>query len=78
MVMERQVFRMEFASVFHRATDNYCYALDENQLIINIKTGYDVKEVNTGYECGIMFEKYSDIKEGDVIEAFIMEEIVRN
>ena len=38
----------------------------------------DVKEVNTGYECGIMFEKYSDIKEGDVIEAFIMEEIVRN
>ncbi len=37
----------------------------------------DVKEVNTGYECGIMFEKYSDIKEGDVIEAFVMEEIVR-
>lgn len=40
---------MEFASVFHRATDNYCYALDENQLIINIKTGYDVKEVNIVY-----------------------------
>ncbi len=38
----------------------------------------DVKEVNTGYECGIMFEKYSDIKEGDVIEAFVMEEIVRS
>ena len=38
----------------------------------------DVKEVNTGYECGIMFEKYSDIKEGDVIEAFIMEEIKRS
>ena len=37
----------------------------------------DVKEVNTGYECGIMFEKYSDIKEGDVIEAFTMEEIAR-
>lgn len=40
---------MEFAAVFHRATDNYCYALDENQLIINIKTGYDVKIVNIIY-----------------------------
>ena len=40
---------MEFASVFHRATDNYCYALDENQLIINLKTGYDVKVVNIVY-----------------------------
>ena len=40
---------MEFAAVFHRATDNYCYALDDNQLIINLKTGYDVKEVNIVY-----------------------------
>ena len=40
---------MEFAAVFHRATDNYCYALDENQLVINIKTGYDVKMVNIVY-----------------------------
>ena len=37
---------MEFAAVFHRSTDNYCYALDDNQLIINLKTGYDVKIVN--------------------------------
>ena len=29
---------MEFASVFHRTVDNYCYMLDENQLIINLKT----------------------------------------
>ncbi len=34
-----------------------------------------VKEVATGYECGITFEKFQDIKEGDIIEAFIMEEI---
>ena len=34
-----------------------------------------VKEVARGYECGIGIEKYSDIKEGDVIEAFIMEQI---
>ena len=34
----------------------------------------DVKEVATGYECGIGLEKFSDIKEGDIFEAFIMEE----
>ncbi len=37
----------------------------------------DAKEVATGYECGIMLEKYNDIKTGDVIEAFVMEEIPR-
>jgi translation initiation factor IF-2 len=35
----------------------------------------DVREVAQGYECGIGIEKYSDIKVGDVIEAFIMEQI---
>ena len=35
----------------------------------------DAKEVNTGYECGIGIENYNDIKENDVIECFIMEEI---
>ena len=34
----------------------------------------DVKEVNEGYECGMSIEKYNDIKEGDVIEGYIMEE----
>jgi translation initiation factor IF-2 len=34
----------------------------------------DVKEVAEGYDCGIGLEKYSDIKEGDVFEAFMMEE----
>ena len=33
----------------------------------------DVKEVATGYECGITIEKFRDIKEGDIIEAFTME-----
>ena len=36
-----------------------------------------VKEVKSGFECGIVFEKYNDIKEGDQIEAFVMEEIPR-
>ncbi len=37
----------------------------------------DVREVASGYECGIGIEKYTDIKEGDELEAFIMEEIKR-
>lgn len=37
----------------------------------------DVKEVKAGYECGLVFEKYNDIKEGDQIESFIMEEVPR-
>ncbi|AEO99239.1 translation initiation factor IF-2 [Weizmannia coagulans] len=37
----------------------------------------DVKEVNQGYECGITIKNFNDIKEGDVIESFIMEEIER-
>ncbi|AWC33379.1 translation initiation factor IF-2 [Bacillus cytotoxicus] len=37
----------------------------------------DVKEVAQNYECGITIEKYNDIKEGDIIEAFIMEEVKR-
>ena len=34
----------------------------------------DVKEVASGFECGITLEKFTDIKEGDIFEAFIMEE----
>jgi translation initiation factor IF-2 len=35
----------------------------------------DAKEVASGYECGISLEKYTDVKEGDIVEAFKMEEI---
>lgn len=34
----------------------------------------DVKEVATGYECGISLDRFADIKEGDILEAFIIEE----
>ncbi|HFO1049346.1 TPA: translation initiation factor IF-2 [Bacillus paranthracis] len=37
----------------------------------------DVKEVAQNYECGITIEKYNDLKEGDIIEAYIMEEVKR-
>ena len=35
----------------------------------------DAKEVAAGFECGLSIEKFNDIKEGDIIEAFIMEEV---
>ncbi|MCC3371829.1 translation initiation factor IF-2, partial [Cohnella sp. REN36] len=37
----------------------------------------DAKEVTEGYECGITLEKYNDIQQGDVIEAFVMESVER-
>lgn len=35
----------------------------------------DVKEVASGYECGLAFEKYQDMKQGDIVEPFILEEV---
>ncbi|WP_297518823.1 translation initiation factor IF-2 [uncultured Clostridium sp.] len=37
----------------------------------------DAKEVKSGYECGLSIENYNDIKEGDIIEGYIMEKIIR-
>ena len=37
----------------------------------------DVKEVNAGYECGLVFKKFNDLKEGDIAEAYIMVEVPR-
>ncbi len=37
----------------------------------------DVKEVAQGYECGIALERFNDIKDNDILEAFIMEEVKR-
>ncbi|MBE7025169.1 MAG: translation initiation factor IF-2 [Ruminococcaceae bacterium] len=37
----------------------------------------DVKEVASGYECGMSFEKFNDIKEGDIVECSVMEEVAR-
>ncbi|MDF2532882.1 MAG: translation initiation factor, partial [Clostridia bacterium] len=37
----------------------------------------DAKEVNTGYECGLNLDRYNDVKEGDIIESFIIEAVPR-
>ena len=35
----------------------------------------DVKEVDKGYECGLQIENFNDIKEGDTLEVYVMEEV---
>ncbi len=51
--------------------------IHEGKLISLKRYKDDVKEVAKDFECGIQLEKYNDIKEGDIIEAFIMKEIKR-
>lgn len=49
---------MEQGSIYHRTSDNYCYALSEDELVINLKTDYDVERVfihqGDPYLAGIM------------------------
>ena len=51
--------------------------IHEGKLVSLKRYKDDVKEVAKDYECGIQLEKYNDIKEGDIIEAFLMKEIKR-
>ena len=51
---------MEFTGVYHKTSEQMSYPLDEDRLIVNIKTGYDVKQVfihyGDPYEAGIWVE----------------------
>ena len=64
-----------------RAGDTQARLLRDNVVIYEGKIGSlrrfkdDVSEVKAGFECGIGFEKYNDIKVGDVIEVFAMERV---
>jgi translation initiation factor IF-2 len=64
-----------------RAGDTQARLLRDNVVIYEGKIGSlrrfkdDVSEVKSGFECGIGFEKYNDIKVGDVIEVFAMERV---
>jgi translation initiation factor IF-2 len=64
-----------------RAGDTQARLLRDNVVIYEGKIGSlrrfkdDVSEVKSGFECGIGFEKYNDIKVGDVIEAFVKERV---
>ena len=55
--------------------DGIVVAEDEIESLRRFKD--DVREVAAGYECGISLAKYNDIKEGDILEAFVMEEVAR-
>ena len=65
-----------------RAGDSQARLLRDNVVIYEGKIGSlrrfkdDVSEVKTGFECGIGFEKYHDLKVGDVIEVFAMERVL--
>ena len=43
---------MEFTGVYHKTSEQMSYPLDENRLVINLKTGYDVKQVFIHHEIG--------------------------
>ena len=49
--------------------------IHEGQLASLQRFKDSVKEVASGYECGLSIEKFNDIKEGDIVEAFVMEQI---
>ncbi|HSQ87904.1 translation initiation factor IF-2 [Romboutsia sp.] len=51
--------------------------IHEGQLAALRRFKDDVKEVNTGYECGMTFVNYNDLKEGDIVEGYITKEVER-
>ena len=56
-------------------TATVCQAVMDPRTLKRFKD--DVKEVAAGYECGLVFEKFNDLKEDDVIEAYTMVEVPR-
>jgi len=60
-----------------------CRLLRDNVVVYQGRIGSlrrfkeDVHEVNSGYECGIGLERFSDIKRGDVIEPFVREQVAK-
>ena len=60
------------ASKIRVVRDGIVMAEDEISSLRRFKD--DVKEVAQGYECGVTLEKFVDVKEGDVFEAYVLEE----
>ena len=57
---------MKFEAVYHIASDNYCYMNNSNELIVNLKTGYDVK-----YQLNLL--SHSDVKiNGRILDVELM------
>mgnify|MGYP002797238518 CR=1 FL=1 len=71
-VTEGKIVRSKDAVLYRNGEEIFRGAIDQLKRFKD-----DVKEVVSGYECGIGVEDYNDIREGDTIEAFIMEEVQR-
>ena len=55
---------MEFTGVYHKTSEQMSYPYNENQLIVNIKTGYDVKRVFIHYGDRLMQAFWAEKKSG--------------
>jgi len=72
-VLDGKVIRNKEARVFRGGKEIYKGTI--NQLK---RFKEDAKEVNSGYECGISFDRFNDIEEGDIIKVIAKEEITRH
>ena len=72
-VLEGKIIRNKEAKVFRGGKEIFKGVI--NQLK---RFKEDAKEVNSGYECGISFDKFNDIEEGDIIKVLTKEEIIRH
>ena len=77
----RNVFKLSSAGMIAgsyvldgKITRNSQIVVSEDSIASLKRFKDDVKEVQSGYECGIGLEKFNDIKEGDILEAYVMEE----
>ena len=71
-VLEGKIFRGKTAKVIRNGETIYTGNIDQLKRFKD-----DVKEVATGFECGVSFAKFNDIQEGDIIEVSTTEEVER-
>ena len=71
-VLEGKIIRNKTAKLVRNGSVIFTGAIDQLKRFKD-----DVKEVATGFECGISFAKFNDIQEGDIIEVSTTEEVER-
>ena len=72
-VLEGKIIRNKEAKVFRGGKEIFKGIINQLKRFKD-----DAKEVNSGYECGISFDKFNDIEEGDIIKVLTKEEIIRH
>ena len=71
------ICRFRAVGSFYRRYGDYCEEGMPLPAFVETTFKDDAREVLTGFECGLGIENYNDIKEGDIIEAFEMQEVER-